>query len=292
MAVTALSRRLRLPDRVATLVQAESLFNDATSLVLFQVAVAAVVSGQSGFGSATLQFVRLGGGGAVVGAAAGAVAFWSLRRERRAPVIAALDVLTPYAAAFAAAALGVSAVTAVIVTGLLVSERRGRQPESQVRRSVVAGYARVVLLLENVIFAVIGLELATFLRDLPADQRGTAAALAGLLTVALLAVRGAALAIAAPVAAAHRRRDVAPALAGRHRRDVGGHARCRASRCRVVDPADHGCRDAVPAPAAAARRRDRGRRPDPHRARQHSAPTGHPARSGRTEPMTRPRRPT
>src|SRR3954452_16570601 len=38
VAVTALSRRLRLPDRVATLVQAESLFNDATSLVLFQVA--------------------------------------------------------------------------------------------------------------------------------------------------------------------------------------------------------------------------------------------------------------
>jgi Na+/H+ antiporter len=192
VAVTALSRQLRLPPRIATLVQAESLFNDATSLVLFQVAVAATVSGRTGFGAAALDFLRLGGGGVALGVAVGELA-WLLLRPGARWAVAAVALLTPYAAALAAEAIGVSSVTAVIVAGLMIARRRGRDPLAAGRQSAEAVYRAVVLVLENGIFAVIGLELATFVRDLPAGQRATAAALAGLVTATLLGVRALAL---------------------------------------------------------------------------------------------------
>src|SRR3954451_17282551 len=108
VAVTALSRRLRLPDRLQTLVQSESLFNDATSLVLFQVAVVAVTSGGSSLADAAWRFVRLGGGGALLGVVVGGLAALLLRRGGEPTLQAAVALVTPYAAAVAAEAVHVS----------------------------------------------------------------------------------------------------------------------------------------------------------------------------------------
>src|SRR4051794_18535127 len=121
VAVTALSRRLRLPERVATLVQSESLFNDATSLVLFQVAVTAVATGGMDVGDASLKFLRLGGGGAALGVVVGMLAAVLLRRTHDPTVQSAFALVVPYVAAVAAEALKLSPVTAVIVTGLMLS---------------------------------------------------------------------------------------------------------------------------------------------------------------------------
>src|SRR5205823_6302080 len=126
VAVTALSRRLRLPARIETLVQSESLFNDATSLVLFQVAVAAVASGGMGIGHASWRFVQLGGGGALLGIVVGFLVAVLLRRADEPTLQAAIALVTPYAAAVAAEAAHVSSVTAVIVTGLMLAQRRAR----------------------------------------------------------------------------------------------------------------------------------------------------------------------
>jgi CPA1 family monovalent cation:H+ antiporter len=195
VAVTALSRRLRLPDRVGTLVQSESLFNDATSLVMFQVAVAAVAAGGMGAGDASLRFLRLAGGGALLGVLVGALAAVLLRRTHDPTVQAGLALVVPYVAAVGAEALEISSVTAVIVTGLMLAERRARtrQPSGRLRATSV--YETVVFLLESAIFAVIGLQLATFIRDLPDDEASRALLLAGLVTVTLLAVRALALAL-------------------------------------------------------------------------------------------------
>ncbi|MCL2732390.1 MAG: cation:proton antiporter, partial [Actinomycetia bacterium] len=87
VAVTALGRRLSLPGRVQVLVQAESLFNDATSLVLFKVAVGiAVASSTVHWPMAVGQFALLAGGGTAVGAVtAGLVAL--IRRRTTDPVL-------------------------------------------------------------------------------------------------------------------------------------------------------------------------------------------------------------
>ena len=206
VAVAALSRQLRLPERIGTLVQSESLFNDATSLVLFQVAVAAVVGGGMSAGEGIWRFVRLGGGGAVVGLVVGALAGLLLRRAAEPTLQTAIALVTPYAAAVTAEALDLSLITAVIVTGLMLARRRARARQPSGRLMATSVYDTTVFILENVIFAVIGLELATFLRDLPSADASNAVALVVIVTATLLAVRGASLGSVVALARFRRQR--------------------------------------------------------------------------------------
>jgi Na+/H+ antiporter len=191
IAVSALARRLHLPPRLLALVQGESLLNDATSLVLFQVAItlATASAGVSVLG-ASWQFVRLGVGGALVGIVCAYFVGW-LRRRIHDPVIETVTSLVmPYGVYVAAVALGTSGVTAVVLAGLHIGEReRGTRLSSGPTRLQIANvYAVVQFLLESVIFAVIGLGLPTVVRRLTgADQHFVAGALA--IVAVLVAVR-------------------------------------------------------------------------------------------------------
>ncbi|WP_333482416.1 cation:proton antiporter [Streptomyces sp. RPT161] len=172
VAVTALGRRLSLPPRVQVLVQAESLFNDATSLVLFRVAVSvAVASGTVTWRVASGQFAMLAGGGAVLGAAvAGAMAM--IRRRTEEPVLETVVALvTPYSAYVLAEAAHTSGVTAVVVCGVLLGSGGHRLTTAPIRLQLHAVYGTVVFLLESVVFSLIGLELSSLIRDLSGADR-------------------------------------------------------------------------------------------------------------------------
>jgi Na+/H+ antiporter len=191
VAVTALGRRLSLPPRIQMMVQAESLFNDATSLVLFKVAVGtAVAGGALSGGTAAGEFVLLGGGGALVGAAvAGAVAL--IRRRTEDPVLeTVIALVTPYAAYVLAEDVHASGVTAVVVAGVVLGGQTQRLTNAPIRLQVHAVYGTVVFLLESVVFALIGLELPSLIHDLGAEGHTwplQALAVAGtLLTVRML----------------------------------------------------------------------------------------------------------
>jgi CPA1 family monovalent cation:H+ antiporter len=192
VAVSALGRRLSLPARVQALVQAESLFNDGTSLVLFQIAVSFAVgtAGLSVTGAllhGVAEFVLLAGGGVLCGAAVASGAI-VLRRRITDPVLETVAALiTPYVAYLLGAALHVSGVTAVIVAGLVVGLRRTRITTAQTRLQLHSVYQTVLFLLESVVFALIGLELPTLVRDLGHTGRWPVAALA--VTGTLIAIR-------------------------------------------------------------------------------------------------------
>ena len=125
VAVSALARRLRLPPRLLALVQGESLLNDATSLVLFQVAVGVVVAGTGvSLLRAGGQFLLLGAGGAAVGLAAAFLADRLRRRTEDAVLATVLALLTPYLVFAVAEALHTSGVTAVVICGLRLSRSR------------------------------------------------------------------------------------------------------------------------------------------------------------------------
>jgi CPA1 family monovalent cation:H+ antiporter len=168
VAVTALGRRLPLPPQVQALVQSESLFNDATSLVLFQVAVGiAAGSGGMDWAGAGWRFVVLAGGGVGVGAAL-AVVVIALRSRTSDPLLTTVHALaTPYAAYLLAEGAGVSGVTAVVVAGVVVGSAGHKVSDARIRLQINAVYAVVVFLLESVVFALIGLQLPTLVRDLP-----------------------------------------------------------------------------------------------------------------------------
>ncbi len=172
VAVSALGRRLSLPPRVQALVQGESLFNDATSLVLFQIAVSFAVSGSASMGvggalwHGVVQFVLLAGGGAVAGGLVAAVVM-AVRSRITDPVLeSVVALIAPYAAYVAGAALRVSGVTAVIVAGLMIGARRTRITTAATRLQVHAVFQTVIFLLESVVFSLIGLELPTLVSDL------------------------------------------------------------------------------------------------------------------------------
>ena len=172
VAVTALGRRLALPPKVQVLVQAESLFNDATSLVLFRVAASvAVASAAANWGAAGGEFVILAGGGTVIGAAvAGVVAL--IRRRTEDPVLeTVIALVTPYAAYVLAEAAHTSGVTSVVVAGVVLGGRGDRLTNARIRLQLHAVYGTVVFLLESVVFSLIGLALPAQVRALSDGDR-------------------------------------------------------------------------------------------------------------------------
>ena len=189
VAVTALGRRLALPGRVQVLVQAESLFNDATSLVLFKVAVAvAAASGAVGWTHAGGEFVLLAGGGTALGAAVAALV-GLIRRRTADPVLeTVIALVTPYAAYVVAESAHTSGVTAVVVAGVVLGRSGHRLSDARIRLQLSAVHAVVVFLLESVVFSVVGLELPTLVRLLP-DETGAWPVQALAIAAALTAVR-------------------------------------------------------------------------------------------------------
>jgi NhaP-type Na+/H+ or K+/H+ antiporter len=160
VAVSALGRRLSLPLKVQALVQAGSLFNDATSLVLFQIAVAVAVTGTTGRTRAAGlllhgagQFAVLAAGGAAAGSviAAGIIA---VRRRVTDPVLeTVLALITPYAAYVLGETIHVSPVMAVIVAGLVIGARQARITTAatrlQLQLQLHSVYQAVIFLLEK-----------------------------------------------------------------------------------------------------------------------------------------------
>ncbi|MCX4671180.1 Na+/H+ antiporter [Streptomyces sp. NBC_01381] len=172
VAVTALGRRLALPPKVQMLVQAESLFNDATSLVLFRVAVTvAVASSAVSWEAAGGEFALLAGGGTLIGAAvAGIVAL--IRRRTEDPVLeTVIALITPYAAYVLAEAAHTSGVTSVVVAGVVLGGRGDRLTNARIRLQLHAVYGTVVFLLESVVFSLIGLTLPAQVRALSDGDR-------------------------------------------------------------------------------------------------------------------------
>ena len=190
VAVSALGRRLSLPPKVQALVQAESLFNDATSLVLFQIAVSRGRGTVGTAGGVLLHAAgrsgprrrrRGGRGRAPAGVIPGATPRHRSGAGNRARLI------TPYVAFVLGEVLHVSPVMAVIVAGLAIGARRDRITTAQTRLQLHSVYQTVIFLLESVVFSLIGLQLPTLIRDLSRAEAWPAEALA--VTGTLIVIR-------------------------------------------------------------------------------------------------------
>jgi CPA1 family monovalent cation:H+ antiporter len=169
VAVTALGRRLALPQRMQVLVQAESLFNDATSLILFRIAVAMAVAGGSlGVAATAGEFVRLAGGGVLVGVVVTGLVSLARWRTDDSVVETVVIVVAPYAAYAAAESFGASGVTAVVMVGVLLGVLAPRLSTPTTRLHAAAVQTTTVFVLESVIFGLIGLTLPGLVRRLSA----------------------------------------------------------------------------------------------------------------------------
>jgi Na+/H+ antiporter len=195
VAAVAIGRRLSLPARLVTILEGESLVNDATALVAYRVAVAAVVTGTFSLADVGVRFMAASAGGVAAGLAAGWVVIWARRRLADDPLAEnTIALLAPFAAYLPAEAVGASGVLAVVVAGLYLNRfydgpRGFDAVDSGARLQVQAVWRMIVYLLEGVIFALIGLQLPTVLEG--PGSRSIAALLldAAVVSAAVIAAR-------------------------------------------------------------------------------------------------------
>ncbi len=177
VAATAVARRIGLPRGITTILEGESLLNDATALVSLRTALAAaglaahgVGAGEGGEGSAaevTLGSVSVDLLVASVGGVAiGVVAYLVIGTIRRyliteVPADTALSFVAPYLSYVPAEQVGASGVLAVVTTGLLLAHRAPELQTAPSRLSEKINWSSVTFVLENAVFLLIGLQIAS-----------------------------------------------------------------------------------------------------------------------------------
>lgn len=166
IAATTVFRRLGMPRRVMTLIEGESLFNDATALVAYRAAVLAVVSGTFVVLDVVTGFATAVAGGIAIGLAVGMLASALLRRLDDPPVEVLISLVIPFAAYLPADQLGVSGVLAAVAAGLVVGRRLGTMLSPNSRILWLTTWKMVGFVINGFVFVLIGLELPRILAGL------------------------------------------------------------------------------------------------------------------------------
>jgi monovalent cation/hydrogen antiporter len=163
LAPLAIVRQLGIPRRLVVVLDGEGTANDATALILYRFAVAAVATGVFSFGEAAATFVLIVVGEISYGIAIGWLSL-RLRRWARDPrVEITLSLMTPYVAFLVPAHLGGSGVLAAIATGLYVSWNGPLLIPAATRLQGIFFWDLLVYLLEGIVFLVTGLQIRTLL---------------------------------------------------------------------------------------------------------------------------------
>lgn len=161
VSVVALLRTMGVPKRLRVLLEGESLFNDGTAIVLFNLVIAVALRGASSFNLplSLLSFIRVSGGGVVVGLLLGALISQIISRIDDYLIETTLTSVLAYGAYLIAEALGVSGVLAVVAAGL-INGNIGPRGMSPTTRIVVFNFWEYAAFLANsFIFLLIGLQI-------------------------------------------------------------------------------------------------------------------------------------
>jgi monovalent cation/hydrogen antiporter len=163
IAATAITNRLRVPQRIVTILDGESLVNDATALVAYRFAIAAMISGRFSLFEASGRFMLVALGGTGIGLAVGWLAAHVQRRLDDPPVQITISLLTPFAAYIPAERSHVSGVLAVVASGLFIGWRAPQILSSRTRLNAIVFWEMMVFLLNGLVFVLIGLQLPRIL---------------------------------------------------------------------------------------------------------------------------------
>jgi Na+/H+ antiporter len=189
VAANAIASRLGIPRRLATLIEGESLINDATALVAYRFAVAAVVSGTFSFWHATWHFVVDVVGGVAIGLAVGFVLRQIRRRMHHSPTEIAIALLSGYFAYLPAQAAGVSAVLAAVTVSVYVGWYTPELTDPETRLQGDAVWSIITFLLNALLFGLVGLQLRPILDSLSGRSTGTLIGDAAIVAAAVVLTR-------------------------------------------------------------------------------------------------------
>jgi len=189
IAATAIGRQLGVPRKLIAIVEGESLVNDGTGLVLYRVAVVAVVAGSFSVAHAGALFVLTAVGGVAVGLGVG----WIVRQVRRRldnpPAEVTISLLTGYLAFVPADLIGVSGVLAAVTAGIYLGWYTPELTTPQVRLQATAVWEIAQYLLNALLFVLVGLQLPVIADALGGISNRNLAGYAAAVCAAVIAVR-------------------------------------------------------------------------------------------------------
>ena len=204
IAATAVAQRLGVPRRIVTILEGESLVNDATGIVAYRIAVVAVTTGAFSLWQAGLQFVVGAIGVIAVGLGVGWVILWARRHVSDEPNVQnTISLLTPFAAYLRAeepshyawealhlqGGFAFSGVLSVVAAGLYLGRRAPDVISSEARLQAYAFWELVTFLLNGLIFALIGLQLRSIVERLSAFSVAELVLYGGLVSLTVVLAR-------------------------------------------------------------------------------------------------------
>lgn len=168
VAAVSITKGLNISKKTITILEGESLINDASALVAYRFAVAAVMGSAFIIWQATLQFILLLGGGFLVGFVMSKILAFILKRVHKNPnVTISFMLLMPFVTYLIAEHLHVSGVIAVVVSGLAIARFSKKLLPESLKNSSRSLWDIIIFLLNGLIFILIGLNFRYVLKDIP-----------------------------------------------------------------------------------------------------------------------------
>ena len=190
VAAIGITKGLGLPHNTVTILEGESLVNDASALVAYRFAVAAVTGIAFVFWKASLQFLVVLGGGFLIGVIVSRLLALTLRFFKGNDlVIISLMLLMPFVTYLVAEHFKVSGVIAVVILGLGMSRLSRERFPDRIKDQSRHFWDVIIFLLNGLIFLLIGLQFPVILKTMPAAQVGPYVGYAVIITLVALAIR-------------------------------------------------------------------------------------------------------
>jgi monovalent cation/hydrogen antiporter len=189
IAATAIARRMGVPRRIVTVVEGESLINDATALVLYGTAVAAVTTGAFSLFDASLEFVVSVVGGIAIGLGVGWLIALVRIRLDNIPAEILISLISGYLAYIPAESLGVSGVLAAVTVGIYLGWRSPELSTPAMRMQTFAVWETFVFVVNALLFTLIGMQLRPIVDSLSDQSAAELIADAVLVVATVIVVR-------------------------------------------------------------------------------------------------------
>jgi CPA1 family monovalent cation:H+ antiporter len=190
-AATAVLRKLRPPHRLLIILEGESLFNDATSLLIYRVAVGAAMTGVFSGWSLLPTLLVTCGGGAILGWVLARLFVRIFRSITDISINVLLSFISTFAVWILADHLGLSAIITLVVYAMTIAQRVGGRINARQRIATYAVWDVAVLVLNVLAFVLIGLQLRTILSTVRGEEWRTFALCAAAVCVTVIVVRAA-----------------------------------------------------------------------------------------------------
>ncbi|MEI6531306.1 MAG: Na+/H+ antiporter [Chlamydiota bacterium] len=162
----AVTQPLRISHRISTILDGESLVNDATALVLFRLSLGALAIGSFSPFLATKQFVLVCVGGIAIGYVVGLLATYLIKRINNPSLCITISLICPYLSYLSADEINVSGVLAAVTAGLYMGFHIPKNVDSLIHIEAVTVWKTVIFLLNGAVFILIGLQLPSIMKDL------------------------------------------------------------------------------------------------------------------------------